>query len=434
MQDRQFVSQAADSTVLVDPEAFDSSEQQFAASIEEGPTERHSAPKFIPESLTSRSERSRSDQPPPADEQFLDTTREGSYSDVSPCPQTAGDDLKSYADLITAAALYEGEEETEDQPQWRQEVAARVHNYQSRRRRRPPRYPSLNLKFDPPVYSRSESSRPPAPPRAFANCQAAPGRADLATATAQSMPASRASVAEAPPLPLDPTNVIEFPRPQPPPSPRPAELAEPVLDKPRILDAPEDVPQQASLGGIILEAEEPAPAPALEVPLQVAPLPARLTAAAIDGGMVFVAAIVFLLVGNKISPVGLPPRSLLVLSAVLASVLWAIFQYLFLVYTGATPGLELAKLRVSRFDAAFPARNDRRWRALAMALSALSLGLGFLWCLLDEDTLCWHDRITCTYLTTTGTSVIPARILAVMKRVECFLHSRVEGGANPGQQ
>ena len=49
-------------------------------------------------------------------------------------------------------------------------------------------------------------------------------------------------------------------------------------------------------------------------------------------------------------------------------------------------------------DGEIPGRSTRRWRALAMALSAVSLGLGFLWCLLDEDTLCWHDRITRTYL------------------------------------
>jgi hypothetical protein len=34
-----------------------------------------------------------------------------------------------------------------------------------------------------------------------------------------------------------------------------------------------------------------------------------------------------------------------------------------------------------------------------MAMSSLSLGLGVVWALLDEDTLCWHDRITRTYIT-----------------------------------
>jgi hypothetical protein len=31
-------------------------------------------------------------------------------------------------------------------------------------------------------------------------------------------------------------------------------------------------------------------------------------------------------------------------------------------------------------------------------LSTFPLGLGIVWALLDEDTLCWHDRITRTYV------------------------------------
>jgi hypothetical protein len=40
----------------------------------------------------------------------------------------------------------------------------------------------------------------------------------------------------------------------------------------------------------------------------------------------------------------------------------------------------------------------RRWRVLAGCLSAVSAGMGYAWVLLDEDALCWHDRITHTYL------------------------------------
>jgi hypothetical protein len=31
-------------------------------------------------------------------------------------------------------------------------------------------------------------------------------------------------------------------------------------------------------------------------------------------------------------------------------------------------------------------------------MSALSLGVGFVWALVDEDTLGWHDRISGTYM------------------------------------
>jgi hypothetical protein len=43
-------------------------------------------------------------------------------------------------------------------------------------------------------------------------------------------------------------------------------------------------------------------------------------------------------------------------------------------------------------------RRLRRWRVLASYLGAVSLGMGYAWVLLDEDSLCWHDRITHTYL------------------------------------
>jgi len=43
-------------------------------------------------------------------------------------------------------------------------------------------------------------------------------------------------------------------------------------------------------------------------------------------------------------------------------------------------------------------RSLRRWRVLASWLSAASLGMGYAWLFLDEDSLCWHDRITHTYL------------------------------------
>src|ERR1700678_3119195 len=36
----------------------------------------------------------------------------------------------------------------EDSPSWREEVAARLNHYQARRKPRPPRYPSLQLRFE----------------------------------------------------------------------------------------------------------------------------------------------------------------------------------------------------------------------------------------------------------------------------------------------
>src|SRR6202035_4072200 len=46
----------------------------------------------------------------------------------------------------------------EDSPTWRQEVAARLNRYQARRKPRPPRYPSLRLRFDEDGPARDASS------------------------------------------------------------------------------------------------------------------------------------------------------------------------------------------------------------------------------------------------------------------------------------
>jgi hypothetical protein len=60
--------------------------------------------------------------------------------------------------------------------------------------------------------------------------------------------------------------------------------------------------------------------------------------------------------------------------------------------------LRVAGLELARFDGTSTSRSLRRWRVLASWLSAVSAGMGYVWVFLDEDALCWHDRITHTYL------------------------------------
>ena len=42
--------------------------------------------------------------------------------------------------------------------------------------------------------------------------------------------------------------------------------------------------------------------------------------------------------------------------------------------------------------------RQRRHRVLGFYLSALSLGMGLMWVFVDVDGLCWHDRLSQTYL------------------------------------
>lgn len=77
--------------------------------------------------------------------------------------------------------------------------------------------------------------------------------------------------------------------------------------------------------------------------------------------------------------------------------MWVLYQFLFFSLTDATPGMRYAKIALCTFEDENPSRPAMRARIFAMLLSALPLGLGFLWSLFDEDTLGWHDRITRTY-------------------------------------
>jgi len=442
-------AQEVEAGVLLEAESSDLSEQEFAASLEAASSPART--RFIPgppvnstpfscadANESEPAETANRDEAATACDSVIDSVQPftaGTTEDQLPAetPLSAGAvdtaDLCSQSALepCPARAVSDGSDELlAEGPQWRQEVAARLHNYHSRRTRRPPRYPSLALKFDPPAYS--SPTCVPDSPRAAA-CPP-PSRSEAATAAA-AMPEE---VEEPPVLMPDANNIIEFPRPLVPPPPRPDELAESMLDLPRILDAPETVSKQVPLGGIILQPEEATVASDLELPLPVAALGRRMLAAGVDGVLVSVATLLFALIANRIAALLPSARVLLGLGVALPAILWAAFQYVFLVYTASTPGMRLTGLRLSDFDGSTPGRSTRRWRALAMALSAASLGLGFLWCLLDEDTLCWHDRITRTYLDA-GPSpalgarpgpVFPQRVFACLRRAEDFLRRREE--------
>jgi hypothetical protein len=75
-----------------------------------------------------------------------------------------------------------------------------------------------------------------------------------------------------------------------------------------------------------------------------------------------------------------------------------IYQYLFVVYSGGTPGMQAASMELTAFGGERVSRSGRKWRALGMVFSYFPLGLGLAWALVDEDGLCWHDRISRSYL------------------------------------
>ncbi len=216
-------------------------------------------------------------------------------------------------------------------------------------------------------------------------------------------PAIEREVAELPAQPRGGTTakIIEFPRSACAPPVRLNELADPVMDRPRILEAPEVVPPPPAMGGITIDEArraEPERRPGIDMPLQPAALEQHLLAVAIDAAIVLLAVAAFSTIFYQLTHIRPPLSQLMGLGAGLLGTFWAAYQYLLIVYSGTTPGLRAMRLQLQRFDGTLTSRRLRRWRVLGSMLSGISLGMGYAWQFLDEDGLCWHERLTKTYL------------------------------------
>jgi len=64
-----------------------------------------------------------------------------------------------------------------------------------------------------------------------------------------------------------------------------------------------------------------------------------------------------------------------------------------------TPGMQAANLRLISLDGRRPTRWARLCRMVGGMVSLLSLGIGLLWGLLDEERLTWHDHMSSTFPT-----------------------------------
>ena len=300
---------------------------------------------------------------------------------------------------------------------WRQEVAARLNRYHSRRKPRPPRYPSLRLGFEgnSPGAATPVAAESSVFPQVMVSSQALAldefTPSSMAVDPLPTLPTATRTAAPAPvptPAPVTPAltaaitaKIIEFPRSWTPPPVPLDQLAEPVMTRPRILEAPELVPPLPALGGITIEpVQQPEleKRPGIDVPLQSAPLGRRIFSAVVDDLIIAAACALFGYIFWNLTASRPPRLEMVAVLAGLAGVFWAGYQYLLMVYAGTTPGLRLARLELSRFNGSPAGRKLRRWRVLASYLSAISLGMGYGWVFLDEDSLCWHDRITHTYL------------------------------------
>jgi uncharacterized RDD family membrane protein YckC len=311
----------------------------------------------------------------------------------------------------TPAARSDMEPAQQEGSAWRDELSAKLNRYRARRKAPPPRYPSLKLPFGPLESSvRTTGSEAPVfesvANHALALDEVHPAPYLQEISTPESF--AEAELAARPATSHAGAKIIEFPRfAWGPPPPPPDQLAEPVMERPRILEVPEVAPPPPALGGILIEPaqkQELEKRPGIDIPLQSARLSLRLLASLIDGMIIALASVLFGFIFWKVTSIRPPRLQIVALAAGIACVLWAAYQYLLVVYSGTTPGLRAARLELTRFDGSLTRRSLRRWRVLASYLSFASLGMGYVWLFLDEDALCWHDRITHTYLAPRKTS------------------------------
>ena len=340
----------------------------------------------------------------------MDTASEGSRMILSakPSVEVAAPPLEPQVETQAADPV------EEPVPDWRAELAAKMQNYRTRHKPRAPKYPSLQvplqlplqLPLHLPLHQPVETGEifdafRPTSADASRTSNALKPRVESELEGLRSGPelveTGSARVPEPALVPELATNLIEFPRSME--SEAWDGLAEPVIEQPRILDAPEFVPPAPALGGILLEEPQEAnPIPVADLPMRPASISRRALALIVDAIPVGCAMAVWGWIASKITR-EIPPQPQLLISALIAAgILFFGYQYLLMVYGGTTLGLRACRLELVALDGTIPGRKQRRWRLLAALLSATSLMLGYAWVLLDEDRLCWHDRITHTYL------------------------------------
>lgn len=363
---------------LIDPEPYDDSEEHFAASIWE-------KKQALAMSCTAEAEINglRSGQLPPARRSIV----------------------------INPPAKNSSRECAPDPAAWRNEVATRVMRYRTRRGGGE----ALSLGFDFATETANAGSTAQcASPSAQTSIL--PESCDVSSAASEKQlyasEADQKSYLLHPDLLPPDTNIIQFPQPVIEDHfPVHAEqLAEPAIMPPRIFEAEEvrrAEAEQASTEFItprlpfvefeaLAQAEKVSPAE-IEMPLPVAALDVRALAWCVDAAVAGVAALLFAtaLAEMHALPQG---RAFLALMIITAGFFWPLYQYLFLAQHGKTLGMRVTNLELADFDQKIVTKTQRRARAFSMALSAYPLGMGLIWALLDEDALCWHDRITRTFL------------------------------------
>ena len=255
-----------------DPEEPDMSEQQFAASLEV----TQERPQFVID-----------------DVEVAQPTAES-----PPSPSEPSAELGSPVEFEVRASLADGRSPeigmngnvaTTSEPlpehsaaDWRNLVSAKVSSYRARKPHKE-RYPSLRLPFEPLAHKSNVADE---------QIETFDPRPELA---GEEQPLPPLLPPLLPRIVLETTaRVLEFPRSAV--LPIKDELAEPVIDRPRIVEAPELLPPPPAMGGILIEQQrepEPERRPGFDVPLQSSSLRRRVLAGLFDSVLIAAAVAMF---------------------------------------------------------------------------------------------------------------------------------------------
>jgi uncharacterized RDD family membrane protein YckC len=101
---------------------------------------------------------------------------------------------------------------------------------------------------------------------------------------------------------------------------------------------------------------------------------------------------------------------------------YAQYFFLFTVFAGATPGMQLRELTIVRLDGTLPDTRQLMWRSFGYLLSGATAMLGYIWSAWDEDRFTWQDRISQTYITAAMPSASPTAFEVPVSRHTHFAH------------
>ena len=151
---------------------------------------------------------------------------------------------------------------------------------------------------------------------------------------------------------------------------------------------------------IVMESSSADESGSVPLNVPVAPLGQRFLAGVADGlvlllALAFFVATFWWVVGGRLywGPTYLGALGLV--AGFLALAYFALFGRM----AAATPGQQAAGLMLRSLDGGAPTSGQALWRAFGYLVSLSALMLGFVWALVDNEGLTWHDRMSGTFLT-----------------------------------